>query len=64
MISAGGFFAEKLGGKWFLGLGSLVTAIFTLLTPLAANWGTGYLIAVRIIEGLGEVRNYSERRLM
>jgi hypothetical protein len=32
-----------------------VTAVFTLLTPVAANWGTEYLIAVRVIEGLGEV---------
>ncbi len=52
----GGYLAEKFGGKWFLGLGSLVTAVFTLLTPVAAKWGTGPLIAVRIIEGLGEVR--------
>ncbi len=55
-ISIGGYLAEKFGGKWFLGLGSLVTAVFTLLTPVAAKWGTGPLIAVRIIEGLGEVR--------
>ena len=51
----GGYLAEKFGGKWFLGLGSMVTAVFTLLTPVAAKWGTGPLIAVRIIEGLGEV---------
>ena len=38
-----------------MGLGSMVTAVFTLLTPIAAKWGTEYLIAVRIIEGLGEV---------
>lgn len=53
--STGGYFAEKIGGKWFLGLGSMVTAVFTLLTPIAAKWGTEYLIAVRVIEGLGEV---------
>jgi len=51
----GGYFAEKLGGKWFLGIGSMVTAVFTLLTPVAAKWGTEYLIAVRVLEGLGEV---------
>ena len=51
----GGYFAEKIGGKWFLGLGSMVTAVFTLLTPIAAKWGTEYLIAVRVLEGLGEV---------
>ena len=33
----------------------LVTAVFTLLTPLAANQKSIYfLYAVRIIEGLGE----------
>jgi MFS family permease len=54
----GGYLAEKFGGKWFLGLGSMVTAVFTLLTPVAAKWGTGPLIAVRIIEGLGEVLKF------
>ena len=44
-----------------------MTAVFTLLTPLAAKWGTGPLIAVRIIEGLGEVSyrlEYKYRFLM
>jgi MFS family permease len=48
--------AEKFGGKYALGLGILSTAIFTLLTPLAATQGgAGWLIAVRFLEGLGEV---------
>ncbi|PSN49739.1 putative inorganic phosphate cotransporter [Blattella germanica] len=51
----GGIVAEKFGGKHALGLGILSTAIFTLLTPLAASeGGAGWLIAVRFIEGLGE----------
>ncbi|PNF21048.1 hypothetical protein B7P43_G08414, partial [Cryptotermes secundus] len=51
----GGMLAEKFGGKYALGLGILSTAIFTLLTPLAAiHGGAGWLIAVRFIEGLGE----------
>ena len=37
-----------------MGLGVLVTAVFTLLTPLAANTNLYLLYAVRIIEGLGE----------
>ena len=37
-----------------MGLGVLVTAVFTLLTPLAANTHPYLLYAVRIIEGLGE----------
>ena len=52
----GGILAEKFGGKYALGLGILSTAIFTLLTPLAATYGgAGWLIAVRFLEGLGEV---------
>lgn len=38
-----------------LGFGVFGTSVFTLLTPLAANLGVGYLIAVRALEGLGEV---------
>lgn len=51
----GGFFAEKFGAKWLFGGGVLVTAILSLITPLAANWGTGAFITVRVLEGLGEV---------
>jgi len=48
--------AEKFGGKYVLGLGILSTAVFTLLTPLAATYGGAeWLIAVRVLEGLGEV---------
>ncbi|KAM4772109.1 sialin [Rhinophrynus dorsalis] len=50
----GGYVAGKIGGKLLLGFGILGTAIFTLLTPLAADLGAGYLIAVRALEGLGE----------
>lgn len=38
-----------------LGFGIFGTSVFTLLTPLAADLGVGYLIAVRALEGLGEV---------
>jgi MFS family permease len=55
----GGMLAEKFGGKYALGLGILSTAIFTLLTPLAANYGgASWLIAVRFFEGLGEVSTF------
>ncbi|MBN3304807.1 S17A5 protein, partial [Amia calva] len=50
----GGYLARKYGAKWFLGIGILGTAIFTLLTPLAADMGAGYLIALRVLEGIGE----------
>ncbi|XP_044732430.1 putative inorganic phosphate cotransporter isoform X2 [Chrysoperla carnea] len=55
----GGLLAEKFGGKHTLGLGILSTAIFTLLTPLAVDIGGKYLLlAVRILEGLGEGTTY------
>ena len=50
----GGRLAELFGGKWLFGVGVLVTAVFTLLTPVAAKTSLYFLYAVRIIEGLGE----------
>ncbi|MEE6476486.1 hypothetical protein FKM82_011092 [Ascaphus truei] len=50
----GGYIAGKIGGKHLLGFGILGTAVFTLLTPIAADLGAWYLIAVRALEGLGE----------
>ncbi|XP_068027016.1 sialin isoform X4 [Melanerpes formicivorus] len=50
----GGYLASKVGGKALLGFGIFGTSVFTLLTPLAAHLGVGYLIAVRALEGLGE----------
>lgn len=38
-----------------MGFGILGTVIFTLLTPVAADLGASYLIAVRVLEGIGEV---------
>jgi MFS transporter, ACS family, solute carrier family 17 (sodium-dependent inorganic phosphate cotransporter), other len=38
------------------GIGVGVTAVLTLFTPLAANWSLYALIAVRIVEGLFEVK--------
>ncbi|KAG9493737.1 sialin isoform X1 [Eleutherodactylus coqui] len=50
----GGYIAGKFGGKLLLGFGILGTSVLTLLTPLAADLGAGYLIAVRALEGFGE----------
>lgn len=44
------------------GIGIVTTAILTLLTPIAANTDYKLLIAVRVIEGLFEVRNDFERK--
>lgn len=51
--------AEKFGGKYSLGLGILSTGIFTLLTPLAVDWGGAIaLIVLRFLMGLGEGTTY------
>lgn len=51
----GGYLAGRYGPKWLMGFGILGTVVFTLLTPAAADLGAGYLIAVRVLEGIGEV---------
>ncbi|XP_046627286.1 putative inorganic phosphate cotransporter isoform X1 [Neodiprion virginianus] len=51
----GGMLADKFGGKYTLGLGILSTGIFTLITPLAVEWGgSTALIVLRFLMGLGE----------
>ena len=45
----------RFGGKYLFGGGVLGTAALTLLTPLAARTNFALLIAVRILEGIGEV---------
>ena len=50
----GGRMAEIVGGKWLMGVGVLITAVFTLLTPLAAVTNIYLLYCLRIIMGLGE----------
>lgn len=50
----GGRLAEKYGGKRLYGIGVLITAIFTILTPFAANTSIYSLVFVRVMEGLGE----------
>ena len=39
-----------------MGLGCLGTVVLSVLTPLAAHYGLGYLIALRVLEGIGEVK--------
>lgn len=50
----GGYLSGHYGGKLFLGLGVLGTAVLTLLTPLAAQQGSYWLFALRALEGFGE----------
>ncbi|GFY72488.1 hypothetical protein TNIN_170591 [Trichonephila inaurata madagascariensis] len=60
----GGILAEKYGAKWLFGIGVLVTSLFTLLTPLAAELGVSYLVFVRVMEGLGEGVTYPAMNVM
>uniref|UniRef100_A0A6M2DW71 Putative permease of the major facilitator superfamily protein n=1 Tax=Xenopsylla cheopis TaxID=163159 RepID=A0A6M2DW71_XENCH len=50
----GGRLAEVFGGKLIYGLGVFITALFTLLTPVAARINYWLLLVVRILEGVGE----------
>lgn len=51
----GGLLAQKFGGKHTMGFGILSTALFTLLTPLVAEWGAIPVSVLRFCMGLGEV---------
>ncbi|EFA08919.1 Putative inorganic phosphate cotransporter-like Protein [Tribolium castaneum] len=50
----GGRLAELFGGKLVYGVGVLVTAVFTLLSPIAARINFPLFILVRVLEGMGE----------
>ncbi|XP_055953849.1 sialin-like isoform X2 [Argiope bruennichi] len=50
----GGMLAEKFGAKWVFGLGIFITAICSLLTPLAASMGVTSMIVARVLAGLSE----------
>ncbi|XP_068220661.1 putative inorganic phosphate cotransporter isoform X2 [Palaemon carinicauda] len=50
----GGRAAEHFGGKLVFGWGVVLTAIFTVLSPLCAQVSTGLFIAIRVLEGLSE----------
>lgn len=49
----GGYVASIYGGKWVFGIGVLMTAILTLITPLVAS-NVWVFIGVRIAEGFFE----------
>ena len=50
----GGYLSSKYGGKNLFGLGILMTALFTLITPVTARWSPYALAVVRMFEGLFE----------
>lgn len=47
---------SRYGARLFLGVGMLINSVFAFLVPVAAEAGYGWLIFVRFIQGLGEVR--------
>ena len=51
---AGGWLAERLGGKLVLGAGVVFWSLFTLLAPVAAAGGLTALLVTRILMGVGE----------
>ncbi|XP_029708340.2 sialin-like [Aedes albopictus] len=50
----GGYLSNKFGGTNVFGVGIGATAFLTLLTPVLARQGAGWLIAVRVLEGAFE----------
>ncbi|XP_066922768.1 sialin-like isoform X1 [Clytia hemisphaerica] len=50
----GGWLANRYGGKWVYAVGMLFCNIMTALTPVAARTSYMFLIAARVIEGLGQ----------
>ena len=51
---AGGWLAERYGGKVVLGTGVVFWSLFTMLTPVAAAGGLTALLVTRVIMGVGE----------
>jgi len=48
--------AQKIGGKLLMLFGVAWTALLTLLTPILTTvGGFGALVAIRVLEGIGEV---------
>ena len=52
----GGWLAARYGGKHVYGVGLLVAVLATLVAPLAARAHAYWLIALRVVMGLGCVR--------
>lgn len=51
---AGGWLAERYGGKIVLGAGVAFWSFFTLITPVAAAGGMTALLVTRVLMGIGE----------
>jgi len=52
-----GIIAQKIGGKLLILLGLASSSLLTLLTPIVTTvGGFGALFALRLLEGIGQVR--------
>lgn len=51
----GGWLATRFGAKYVFGIGIVMTAVLTLLTPVAAQVSVWALVALRVLEGMFEV---------
>lgn len=49
----GAMVAEKFSAKWVMFFSVFINVFGTLMTPIAANWGVGYVVLMRILEGIG-----------
>ncbi|GAB0100072.1 hypothetical protein DMENIID0001_160550 [Sergentomyia squamirostris] len=54
----GGYLGSKFGGHYVFGAGIGMTALLTLLTPLAAKSSIYLMVAIRVIEGIFEGVTY------
>jgi len=50
----GGILAERYGAKWMFGISILITALLSLLVPLAAQWSFLAFFLTRFGQGLAE----------
>lgn len=64
IVSSVDFYFTKCFLSMIMCSGILVTAIFTMLTPLAAKTSVPLLTAVRVLEGLGEGVTYPAMHAM
>jgi len=55
---AGGWMADRFGGKAVLAFGVACWSLATLLTPMGAAWSFPLLLAVRALLGVGEGVNF------
>lgn len=52
----GGYISGRIGGKLVFGIGIAITSILTIITPFVAETNVYLFLALRIIEGVFEVK--------